>query len=150
MLTLADPLDHARRTAGDRTALVCGNVRVDYAALHDRCARLVGALFGLGVQAGDRVAVLSLNCHRMVETFFAVPAGGLVVVPLNTRLATAEVGAILADARATVLLTDRDPGPLAAHAPRRPLRRWVVRRVRGAPRRRRPGSARCRGRRAGG
>ena len=116
MLTLADPLDHARRTAGDRTALVCGNVRGDYAALHDRCARLVGALFGLGVQAGDRVAVLSLNCHRMVETFFAVPAGGLVVVPLNTRLATAEVGAILADARATVLLTDRDPGPLAAHA----------------------------------
>ena len=90
MLTLADPLDHARRTAGDRTALVCGNVRGDYAALHDRCARLVGALFGLGVQAGDRVAVLSLNCHRMVETFFAVPAGGLVVVPLNTRLATAE------------------------------------------------------------
>ncbi len=59
------------------------------------------------------MAILSLNCHRYIEAFFAIPAGGMVIVPLNTRLATAELATILADARCTVLLTDRDPGELA-------------------------------------
>ena len=114
MLTLADPLDHARHTAGGRLAVVCGDVRLDYTTLHDRCTRLAGALRALGAQPGDRVAILGFNCHRYLEAFFAIPAAGLVIVPLNTRLATAELQAILADAEARILLTDRDPGPLAS------------------------------------
>jgi long-chain acyl-CoA synthetase len=113
MLTIADPVRHAGRTAARRPAVVCGGEATDYATLHDRCARLVGGLRALGVARGDRVAVLSLNCHRYLEAFLGVPAGGMVVVPLNTRLAEPELRAILADAGATVLLTDRQPGALA-------------------------------------
>jgi long-chain acyl-CoA synthetase len=113
MNTLADPLHHALRSAPDREALSCGSVRESYRELHSRCRKLAGALFGLGLEAGDRVAILSGNCHRYVETWVGVPAAGLVVVPLNTRHAEPELRYALEDSGARVLITDRDPGSLA-------------------------------------
>jgi len=112
LLTLADPLEHARRIHGDRIAVVDGETRMTYRALHERCERLAGALQHLGVGRGDRVAVLAANGHRYVEATCALPAYGMVVVPLNTRLAEPELRAILADCGARVLLADRDPGAL--------------------------------------
>ncbi len=113
MLTLADPLEHARRLHAGRTAVLDGDERFDYATFADRCARLATGLQALGVERGDRVAILASNGHRYLEAFFGVPAWGLVVVPLNTRLAEPELEAILRDSAARVLLTDRDPGKLA-------------------------------------
>jgi long-chain acyl-CoA synthetase len=110
MLTVADPLRHARRTSPGRTAVVCGGETFDYRTLHDRAARLVGGLRSLGVGPGDRVAVLALNCHRYLEAYLGIPAGGMVVVPLNIRLAEPELREILRDADARVLITDRTPG----------------------------------------
>ena len=112
MLTFADPLNHARRTAGGRTAVVCGEERESYAALVTRCRKLAGGLLGLGLERGDRVAILSANCHRYVETYLAVPACGLVVLPLNTRHAEPELRYALEDSGTRVLLSDRDPGGL--------------------------------------
>ena len=113
MHTTAAPLEHALRTAGARTAVICGDERIDYAALHDRCCRLVGALQGLGLGHGDRVAVLAANCHRYIEAHLGLPAGGMVIVPLNTRHAEAELLDALRRSGARVLLTDREPGALA-------------------------------------
>lgn len=113
MITLADPLEHARRLFGDREATVCGDVRHDFAALHGRCRRLAGALDRLGVEPGDRVAIWADNSHRYIETYVGVPAAGRVVVPLNTRHAEPELVYALRDAGARILLTDRDPGKLA-------------------------------------
>jgi long-chain acyl-CoA synthetase len=112
MLTIADPVRHAARTAAARTAVVDGDTVVDYAGLHRRCYQLVAGLRALGVSRGDRVAVLARNSHQYLEAYLGVPAGGMVVVPLNTRLALPELQAILADADAAVLLTDRDPAEL--------------------------------------
>lgn len=114
MLTVADPIRHAARTAAERTAVVCGDDLVDYRTLHERCRRLAGGLAALGLRRGDRVAVLALNCHRHLEAYLAVPAAGLVVVPLNTRLADPELRAILRSAEARLLLTDRPAGHLAS------------------------------------
>jgi long-chain acyl-CoA synthetase len=113
MHTLADPLEHARRATADRTALVCGAEQESYAELSSRCARLAGGLWGLGLEQGDRVAILAANCHRYVEVWVGVPASGLVVVPLNTRHAEPELRYALEDSGARVLLTDREPGGLA-------------------------------------
>jgi long-chain acyl-CoA synthetase len=113
MLTLADPLEHARRLHAGRTAVFDGDQRFDYATFVDRCARLARGLQSLGVERGDRVALLAANGHRYLEAFFGIPAWGRVIVPLNTRLAEPELEAILRDSAAKVLLTDRDPGPLA-------------------------------------
>jgi long-chain acyl-CoA synthetase len=71
-------------------------------------------LRGQGLAAGVRVAMLCLNSHRYLEAFFGVPAHGMILVPLNTRLALPELQSIVEDCRPRVLLTDRDPGALAA------------------------------------
>src|SRR5258708_39786406 len=113
MLTLIDPLDHARRQPGGRTAVVDGDARFDYATFCDRALRLGAGLEASGVKRGQRVAILAANGHRYLEAFFGIPACGMVVVPLNTRLAEPELLAILQDSGATALLADRAPGALA-------------------------------------
>jgi long-chain acyl-CoA synthetase len=114
MPTLRDPLEHARRQHPGRTAVIDGDTRLDYAAFHDRSMRLGAGLAAMGVGPGDRVAILAANGHRYLEAFFGIPAAGRVVVPLNTRLAEAELRSILADSGARVLIADRPPGSLAS------------------------------------
>ena len=112
MMTLADPLEHARRCFGHRVAVIDGDRTITYHELADRCARLAAMLADLGVQQGDRVALLAANGHRYLEAFFGLPASGIVLVPLNTRLAPAELAHIVQHSGARVLITDRDPGGL--------------------------------------
>jgi len=111
-------LARTRRTAAHRTALVCGDQPITYAELADRCDRVAPALRSLGLEPGDRVAILAANCHRYVEAYMGVPAGGMVLLSLNTRLAPAELVEITKAARPKLLVTDRDPGPLADVVPR--------------------------------
>ena len=113
MYTFVDPLYRARQLFASEVAMVSEGLRLTYAELWSRCRRLAGALAQLGVQPGDRVAVLALNSHRYLEIYLAVPASGRVVVPLNTRHAEPELRYALEDAGARLLITDRDPGALA-------------------------------------
>ena len=114
MHTFASPLQRARTTAGSRTSVVCGDLTLTWGQTAERCGRLAGALAALGLERGDRVAVVALNCHRYLELYQAVPAAGYVLVPLNTRHLEAELRYALVDSGSRVLVTDRDPGPLAA------------------------------------
>src|SRR2546421_354521 len=57
-----------------------------YAELAARAERLAGALRGLGVQQGDRVATLCWNHAEHHEAYFAVPCMGAVLLTLNFRL----------------------------------------------------------------
>ena len=113
MRTFADPLKYASRMAPTKTALIDGVESVNFAKLHRRCRLLAGALRDLGLNKGDRVAILANNGQRYIETYMGVPAAGLVVVSLNTRHAMAELKYALEDSQTKVLLTDRDPGELA-------------------------------------
>jgi len=83
------PLEFARRTRklyAEREAVVDGDLRLTYAEFFARCDRWATALRGLGVKQGDRVAYISPNTHAMLESFYAVPQLGAVLVPLNYRL----------------------------------------------------------------
>ncbi len=111
--TIATALERTRRTHAERTALVCEERHITYSQLASRCERVGPALASLGLAPGDRVAILAANCHRYVEAYLGVPAAGLVLLPLNTRLAAPELISIVQAARPKVLVTDRDPGPLA-------------------------------------
>jgi fatty-acyl-CoA synthase len=86
-----------------RTAIVCGKDRFTYAQFADRVAGLAGALSKAGIQAGDRVAFLSGNCHRLLEAYYGVIEAGAVLLPLNIRLAAHELAYILNDAGASTL-----------------------------------------------
>ena len=84
------PLDFARRGRrlyGDREAVVDGSQRFTYEAFFDRCDRWSAALQSLGIRQGDRVASISPNTHAQLESFYAVPQLGAVLVPINYRLA---------------------------------------------------------------
>ncbi|SEK16426.1 MULTISPECIES: long-chain-fatty-acid--CoA ligase [unclassified Variovorax] len=72
----------------------------------DRVARLAGALQRLGMQAGDRVAMLSLNSDRYLEYQMAVPWGGGVLNPCNIRWSAAEILYSLDDSGSAILLVD--------------------------------------------
>ena len=92
---------------------MCGNVRLCHGELADRIGRLAAGLSKLGVQPGERVAILAANCHRYLEVYIGVPYAGAVIVPLNTRHAVPELRYALSDSGATVLITDRDSAPFA-------------------------------------
>lgn len=96
-------LRYAEQQYPQRTAVVCGKEQFTYAQFADRVSRLAGALRKAGVQAGDRVAFLSTNCHRLLEAYYGVIEAGAVLLPLNIRLAPQELAYILNDAGARVL-----------------------------------------------
>ena len=93
METPLTPLDFARRARklyADREAVVDGDLRLTYAAFLDRCDRWSAALQLLGVRQGDRVAYIAPNTHAQLESFYAVPQTGAVLVPINYRLTSAD------------------------------------------------------------
>ena len=90
-----------------RPALVCGERSVEWGEFEDRVARLAGAFRGLGVAAGDRVAIVSNNSDRYVEFYFATLWCGAVILPINTRASIDEMAACLDDAEPTLLACDR-------------------------------------------
>ena len=63
-----------------------GDLRLTYEQFFDRCDRWSAALQGLGVAPGDRVATIAPNTHTQLESFYAVPQIGAVLVPINYRL----------------------------------------------------------------
>ena len=101
METPLTPLEFARRTRAlypDREAVVDGDLRLTYAQFFDRCDRWSAALQRLGVRPGDRVAYIAPNTHAQLESFYAVPQIGAVLVPINYRL-TADDFAYIIDAQ---------------------------------------------------
>jgi fatty-acyl-CoA synthase len=91
-----------------KTAVVCGGQRFTYTEFGDRVGRLAGALRSAGLKAGDRVAFLSLNCHRLLEAYFGVLEAGCILLPLNIRLAAPELTYILNDAGPAMLFLEEE------------------------------------------
>src|SRR6476661_5962584 len=101
-------LRYAEQQYPRRTAVVCGELRFTYAQFAERAARLAGALRAVGVNPGDRVAFLSMNCHRLLEAYYGVLDAGAVLLPLNIRLVPHELAFILNDAAAKVLFLEKE------------------------------------------
>jgi acyl-CoA synthetase (AMP-forming)/AMP-acid ligase II len=96
----------------DQEIVVCGSTRLRYGQCLDRVRRLAGALRGLGVGRGDRVAALHTNCHRYVECFYATATVGGVFVPLNYRAKPPELEHMISAAGVTTLFIGRRYGEL--------------------------------------
>jgi fatty-acyl-CoA synthase len=101
-------LRYAEQQFPGKTAVVCGDQRFTYAQFAERARRLAGALLEAGVQPGDRVAFLSLNCHRLLEAYYGALEAGAVLLPLNFRLAPHELAYILNDSEAKVLFLEKE------------------------------------------
>ena len=111
METPLSPLEFARRTRrlhGAREAVVDGDLRLTYEEFFDRCDRWSAALQGLGVRQGDRVATIAPNTHAQLESFYAVPQLGAVLVPMNYRLTPDDFVYMVNHSGSTVLCVHSD------------------------------------------
>ena len=104
-----NPVDFLYRAAymyPDKVAVVHGKRRYTYRELAERSWRLANALRSAGLVKGDRVATLLFNSPAMLEAHFGVPAAGGILVAVNNRLSSTEVGYILQHSGARYLLVD--------------------------------------------
>jgi fatty-acyl-CoA synthase len=112
-----NPVDFLRRAAymyPEKVALVHGERRYSYRQLADRAWRLAKGLRAAGLRKADRVATLLPNSPAMLDAHFGVPAAGGILVTLNHRLASPEIGYILEHSGARYLLLDGEFDDLIA------------------------------------
>src|SRR5438132_8694329 len=111
METPLSPLEFARRTRklyAQRDAVVDGDLRLNYEEFFGRCDAWSSALQRLGVRQGDRVAYIAPNTHAQLESFYAVPQIGAVLVPINYRLIADDFRYIINHSGAKVVCVHSD------------------------------------------
>ena len=103
--------------------------RFTYTELNARTNQVAHGLLSLGVRKGDRVALLMMNSHEFVSSFFAVAKIGAVIVPLNWRLVADELEFIVKDAGAVALIAgsefDASVNELHARGERTDVKHWI-------------------------
>ena len=105
------PLEFARRARrlyATREAVVDGDERFTYEQFLERCDRWSSALQALGVKQGDRVVYIAPNTHAQLESFYAVPQIGAVLVPVNYRLTADDFSYIINHSGARVVCAHED------------------------------------------
>ena len=109
-MNIAHLLVRSAKVFPNQPALLRGTHTVcDYRGLAQRAGATAQALRSrLGLQAGDRVALLMRNCPQYLEILYGAWFAGLVVVPINYKLHAREVEYILADSASAVLFANAD------------------------------------------
>jgi acyl-CoA synthetase (AMP-forming)/AMP-acid ligase II len=104
MLTVCDIFERNARCLPEREAWVCDETRLTHAQYASRSRRLASALHGLGLRRQDRFAILAMNCLEFYEAYAASEYSATIVVPVNYRLAAAEIVHVLRDSGASALI----------------------------------------------
>lgn len=105
---LTQLLERNRQCWPERTALVDERRSVTWSEFHDRTLQLARGLAELGIERGDRVAVLSKDRIEVLETYFALARLGALFVPLNHSLAVPEVAGIVERVGAVAVLGESE------------------------------------------
>ncbi|MFN7948681.1 MAG: long-chain-fatty-acid--CoA ligase [Blastocatellia bacterium] len=105
-MLLNQVLRRAVRYSPDKPATVFEGRHQTWREVGRRVRALAEALRAAGIGPGERVAIYELNSPQFLETVFACFEIGVVIVPLNTRLAADELVFIINDAECTALITD--------------------------------------------
>ena len=111
METPLTPLEFARRARKlypERVALVDGDSTWTYGEFLGRCDRWSAVLQKIGIRRGDRIAYLSPNSPAQLESFYAVPQVGAVLVPLNYRLTADDFVYLINHSGSRMICADRD------------------------------------------
>src|SRR5687768_10046762 len=104
MFPISHILPRARAMFADRLAVWDGERRFTFEELGRRVDALAGALKAKGLKRGDRVGILDVNSHRYAEAYYACAQAGMILLPLNSRLAPPELKYVLNDSGAKALI----------------------------------------------
>ena len=100
-------------TRGPHPALVRAGRSLTYAELDARADRFAAGMCAVGLEPGDRVALLLANASETFEALLGCARAGLVAVPLNWRLAPGELAEVARDARARATVVEERTAHLA-------------------------------------
>jgi benzoate-CoA ligase family protein len=89
---------------GDRTALRCDGVDLTYRHLRDLTAQVAAALAALGMRREERVLFVMADGLELAAGILGAMRAGMVAVPVNTMLTAADLGLLMADSRARVVV----------------------------------------------
>jgi acyl-CoA synthetase (AMP-forming)/AMP-acid ligase II len=107
-----EQLSRIARKYPERTAYICNGESRTFGEVDRRVTSLARAFTARGLHHGDRLALLMMNSIEMIEAMFAGWRVGAIVVPVNFRLVANEVGFILRDCGASVIVVDEGLSPL--------------------------------------
>jgi acyl-CoA synthetase (AMP-forming)/AMP-acid ligase II len=109
-MIIGDLLRKNAREIPQKIAVISGDTgyKYRYEEFNERVNRLAKAFFELGIKKGDRIAVLQHNCTQYVEIFFACAKTGVILVPLNFRLASRELMHIINDAEPGAMIVGKE------------------------------------------
>ena len=99
-------LEEAAERYGGKTAIVSGNHRLSYTDLDEASSKLANALIKIGVNRGDRIAMLLSNSPEFVVTYFGIVKIGAIAVPLDPKYKVDELASLVADCLPKVLVTE--------------------------------------------
>lgn len=103
---IAKILDKAIKHWPEKEAIVCANYRLSYRQFAERVQTLANLFISSGVNQGNRVAIIHHNCHIYLEAYFAAAYADLILSPINYRLSARELGYILRDSGAKLLIAN--------------------------------------------
>ena len=105
LLTVADAVATHARLSPHKPGARDARRSLTFAQWNERASRLANGLCALGLEPGDRVALLAYNCVEWMEMYVALARAGLVAVPINFRLAAPEIAYIAqhSEARAFIV-----------------------------------------------
>ncbi len=105
--TLSGLIEEQARHLPDEAALIFEGKTTTYAALDERANRAAEALRSLGLKRGDRLAWLARNVATFWPALLGAAKIGVVMTPVNWRLAPAEIAGIIADARPSLFVIEK-------------------------------------------
>jgi acyl-CoA synthetase (AMP-forming)/AMP-acid ligase II len=104
-LSIPNAVRGAARKWGDAEAVVDGEIRWTFAELERQMLRSVRAAMAVGIEPGDRVAVLAPNAATWIVAALGIQGAGGILVPVNTRFKAEEIAHVLDKSGAKMLIT---------------------------------------------
>ena len=95
LLTLGQMLAVQARLQPDKMGVRDLERAMTFRQWNERACRLANALLGMGLEKGNRVAVLAYNCIEWAEIYAATAKAGLIAVPINFRLTAKEAAYVI-------------------------------------------------------
>jgi fatty-acyl-CoA synthase len=101
-------LNRSAQVYPNKTAIIYGDRSHTYAEFDERISQLAGAFVNAGINPGDRIAYLVPNIPEMLEGHYGPMRMGGVLVAINTRLSSREIGYIIRHSGAKALVFDSE------------------------------------------